>query len=86
MGIKFIDTEEVRSLMPYHCHPRDVARGPAWEAFQKGEEYHPRTYEYGTNAGDYSSPLVSTGSELWYYRVRQECATRRAVIAVREVA
>ena len=84
----FIDTDEVRALMPYHCSPEDAVdkESTAWKAFSEGKDYHPPTYEYGTNAGDYSSPLVSEDGKLWYYKVRQSCATKRAVIAVREVA
>ena len=86
MKIKFIDTKEVRDLMPYHCSPEEAVNkdSPAWKAFSEGKNYHPPTFKYGTNAGDYSSPLVSEDGKLWYYKVRQERPTRSTVIAVRE--
>lgn len=83
-AIQYIDSEEARRVLPYRCSSEDYLdadTSEAFLAFLAGEEYRPPTFEYGTNAGDYCSPLVSEGGNLWYYRVRQSCPAERAIIA-----
>ncbi|MCK9568446.1 hypothetical protein M0R72_05860 [Candidatus Pacearchaeota archaeon] len=87
-AIQYIDSEEAREVLPYRCSSEEYLRkntSGAFLAFLAGRDYRPDTYEYGSNAGDYSSPLVSENGELWYYNVRQSCPTKRAIIAKREV-
>ena len=90
-NIEYIDNPEVRGVLPYRCSAEEYLgsdRSKAFMAFLVGQDWVPSTYEYGTNAGDYSSPLESRGGELWYHNVRQGCATKSALIArrVEEVA
>ena len=83
-NVKYIDGPEARQVLPYGCSAEEYLesdRSKAFMAFLIGQDWRPSTFEYGTNAGDYSSPLESRGGELWYHNVRQGCATKSALIA-----
>lgn len=86
-NIKYVETDETRAVIPYGCSSKEYlrkCRSEAFIAFLMGEDYLPRTFEYGTNAGDFNSPLSSMRGKLWYHRVRQGENTRSAIIAERE--
>lgn len=83
-NVRYIDAPDV---LPYGCSAEEYLksnRSEAFIAFLEGRDWQPSTFKYGTNAGDYSSPLESRHQELWYHRVRQGRATKSARIAMRE--
>ena len=85
MAIRYIDSEEVRNALPYSMGSEEYLRRHrndlAYRAFLTGKNWRPSSYEYGTNAGNYSSPLESRDGKLWYHRVRQEHAMVSVIIA-----
>lgn len=87
-NIRLIESPEARDMIHYGVSVADYLaenHSAAFMAFLVGQNWRPSTFEYGSNAGDYTSELESREGELWFHLVRQGRAMRSVRIAVRGV-